>query len=203
MSHRVSALWLVAGSVMLAMATGAAAQTPAPMPPAIAEPQDRPYPGVIRLAVDASDVTRHIFRVRETIPVESGSLTLLYPKWLPGTHRPDGRVDALAGLVIKAHGERVRRVRDMIDVYAFHVDVPAAAKTLELEYQFLSAGDGNEGRIVTTPEMLNLQWTSVVLFPAGHFVSQIMFEPSLKVPDGWQLATALDTASASGSSTTF
>ena len=74
---------------------------------------------------------------------------------------------------------------------------------LELEYQFLSAGDGNEGRIVTTPEMLNLQWTSVVLFPAGHFVGQVTFEPSIRLPDGWQFATALETASASGPSTTF
>jgi predicted metalloprotease with PDZ domain len=122
---------------------------------------------------------------------------------LPGTHGPGGRIDALAGLLIKANGERLKWVRDMVDVYAFHIDVPAEAKTLELEYQFLSAGDGNEGRIVTTPEMLNLQWTSVVLFPAGHFVSQIMFETSLKVPDGWQFATALETASASGPSATF
>jgi predicted metalloprotease with PDZ domain len=170
---------------------------------AIPAPQDVPYPGAIRLAVDATDVTRHVFRVNETIPVASGPLTLLYPKWLPGTHGPNGRIDALAGLVIKSNGERLRWVRDMVDVFAFHVDVPAGAKNLELEYQFLSAGDGNEGRIVTTPEMLNLQWTSVVLFPAGHFVSQITFEPSIRLPDGWQFATALETASASGASTTF
>src|SRR5215470_16875961 len=81
MRRRVPALWLFSGSVVLALAGAAAAQTPAPLPPAIAEPQDRPYPGVVRLAVDASDVGRHIFRIRETIPVESGALTLLYPKW--------------------------------------------------------------------------------------------------------------------------
>jgi predicted metalloprotease with PDZ domain len=215
-SHKSLSFGLTVGCVVLAagsVALGQAPPLPVPLrstivpsafvPRAIVAPKDTPYPGTIRLAVDATDVTRHIFRVRETIPVGSGPLTLLYPKWLPGTHRPDGRVDALAGLVIKADGERVRWVRDMIDVYAFHVDVPAAAKTLELEYQFLSAGDGNEGRIVTTPEMLNLQWTSVALFPAGHFVGQITFEPSIRLPDGWQFATALETASASGASTTF
>jgi predicted metalloprotease with PDZ domain len=199
-------LGLIAGCVALAAGGAALAQTPParlPSTHAIAAPQDAPYPGTIRLAVDATDVTRHVFRVNETIPVGSGPLTLLYPKWLPGTHGPNGRIDALAGLVIKANGERLSWVRDMVDVFAFHVDVPAAAKNLELEYQFLSAGDGNEGRIVTTPEMLNLQWTSVVLFPAGHFVSQIMFEPSIRLPDGWQFATALETASASGASTAF
>jgi predicted metalloprotease with PDZ domain len=201
--RKLLCLAMTAGCVALAagIAVAQAPLTPLPLP--IGAPKDTPYPGTIRLAVDATDVTRHIFRVRETIPVLSGPLTLLYPKWLPGTHRPDGRVDALAGLVIKANGERLRWVRDTVDVFAFHVDVPAEAKNLELEYQFLSAVDGNEGRIVTTPEMLNLQWTSVVLFPAGHFVGQITFEPSMLLPDNWQFATALETASASGPSTTF
>jgi predicted metalloprotease with PDZ domain len=197
---------LIAACAALVTGGTASAQTPLaprPLPHEIAAPKDTPYPGTIRLAVDATDVTRHIFRVQETIPVTGGPLTLLYPKWLPGTHRPDGRIDALAGLVIKANGERLKWVRDAVDVYAFHIDVPAEAKNLDLEYQFLSAGDGNEGRIVMTPEMLNLQWTSVTLFPAGHFVGQITFEPSIQLPDGWQFATALETASAGGASTTF
>ena len=79
-------------------------------------------------------------------------------------------------------------LRDTVDVYAFHVDVPSGAKKLDLEFQFLSAGDGNEGRIVMTPEMLNLQWNSVVLYPAGHCVRQITFEPTIRLPDGWQLS---------------
>ena len=158
---------------------------------------------MIVLAVDATDVTRHIFRVKQTIPVQSGALTLLYPKWLPGNHSPTGRIDALAGLEIHANGKRLGWLRDTVDVYAFHVDVPKGATKLDLEFQFLSAGDGNEGRIVTTPEMLNLQWNSVVLYPAGHFVRQIMFEPTIRFPDGWQFATALEVASASGSSVTF
>src|SRR5215470_10107804 len=117
MSSRKSIpLAFVASCGVLIAAGSALAQTPLPLPPEIAAPKDLPFPGTIRLAVDATDVTRHIFRVKETIPVGSGPLTLLYPKWLPGTHRPDGRVDALAGLVIKADGERVKWVRDMIDV---------------------------------------------------------------------------------------
>lgn len=154
----------------------------------IGAPEDIAYPGTIGLAVDAIDVTRHVFRVKETIPVQGSALTLLYPKWLPGHHSPTGRIDTLAGLEIYAHGKRVEWLRDTVDVYAFHVDVPSGAKKLDLEFQFLSAGDGNEGRIVMTPEMLNLQWNSVVLYPAGHFVRQITFEPTIRLPDGWQLS---------------
>jgi predicted metalloprotease with PDZ domain len=54
-----------------------------------------------------------------------------------------------------------------------------------------------------TPEMLNLQWNSVTLYPASYFVRQVIFEPSIKLPDGWQSATALEAASTAGSSTTF
>ena len=203
MRLRVPALWLFAGSVLLAMAAGAAAQTPAPMPAAIAEPQDRPYPGVIRLAVDASDVARHIFRVRETIPVESGALTLLYPKWGPGNHAPVGRIDSLAGLIIRADGKRVEWARDTVDMYAFHLTVPAGVRSLDLEFQFLSATDDVQGRIVATPEMLNLQWLGVVLYPAGYFARQITVEPSVQLPDEWQFATALEIESTAGATTAF
>ena len=197
-SRSVIALCLLAG-----WAIAASAQTSTPLPPPIAEPQDRPYPGVIRLAVDATDVTRHIFRVRETIPVESGALTLLYPKWGPGTHGPVGRIDSLSGLVIRADGQRVEWARDTVDMYAFHLTVPAGARSLDLEFQFLSATDDNQGRIVTTPEMLNLQWLSVVLYPAGYFARQITVEASVRMPDEWQFATALEVASTAGATTTF
>ena len=197
-SRSVIALCLLAG-----WAIAASAQTSTPLPPPIAEPQDRPYPGVIRLAVDATDVARHIFRVRETIPVESGALTLLYPKWGPGTHGPVGRIDSLSGLVIRADGQRVEWARDTVDMYAFYLTVPAGARSLDLEFQFLSATDDNQGRIVTTPEMLNLQWLSVVLYPAGYFARQITVEASVRMPDEWQFATALEVASTAGATTTF
>jgi len=203
MSLRAPALWFFAGWAMLATAGAAWAQTPAPLPPEVAAPQDRPYPGVIRLAVDAHDLRRHVFRVTETIPVASGALTLLYPKWGPGSHAPVGRIDSLAGLVIRAGGQRLEWTRDTVDMYAFHLTVPAGASSLELEFQFLSPTDENQGRIVVTPEMLNLQWLSVVLYPAGYFVRQIEVEPSVRLPDEWQFATALEIASASGATTTF
>jgi predicted metalloprotease with PDZ domain len=199
MSRRsVIALCLVAG-----WAAAAFAQTPAALPPAIPEPQDRPYPGVIRLVVDASDVTRHVFRVKETIPVQSGALILLYPKWLPGNHGPRGAIDAFGGLKIEAQGRPVEWVRDTVDMYAFHVTVPAGATTLELEFQFLSATDNDQGRIVTTPEMLNLQWNSVALYPAGYNAARITFAPSVRLPDGWQFATALESESGDGPVTAF
>ena len=200
-----SAKWFLAAAVS-GVAISASAQTPPQpmaMPAAIEAPRDAHYPGTITLAVDATDITRHIFRVKEQIPVSGGDMTLLYPKWLPGNHSPTGRVDAVAGLIITANGKRVEWVRDPVDVFAFHVDVPAGAKTLDVEFQFLTSGTGNEGRVVMTPEMLNLQWNAVALYPAGYFTRQIDFAASATLPKGWQFATALETASTSGDTTTF
>jgi predicted metalloprotease with PDZ domain len=177
---------------------------PAPMPAAITAPRDVPYPGTIRLNVDATDIERRIFRVRETVPVRGGdSLVLLYPQWLPGNHSPRGRVDWMAGLTIRANGTRVEWKRDPVDVFAFHVAVPRAATSLDVEFQFLSPVEGDEGRVVVTPEMLNLQWNAVVLYPAGYFSRQIMIEPGVRLPDNWQFGTALETQSTAEGTTRF
>src|SRR3954470_631200 len=53
----------------------------------IPAPRDVAYPGTIQLTVDASDVTRGIFKVSEHVPVPGpGDFVLLYPEWLPGHH---------------------------------------------------------------------------------------------------------------------
>jgi predicted metalloprotease with PDZ domain len=194
---------VVASGIVILGSVCAPAQTPAPPKAPIAAPEDRDYPGTIRLQVDTSDVTRHIFSVTETIPVQAGPLTLFYPKWIPGNHAPTGQIASLAGLLIEADGHKIEWVRDTEDVYAFHLVVPEAATKLNVKFQFLSGGDGGEGRIVTSPEMLNMEWNSVVLYPAGYVVQRMMFEPSVVLPEGWQFATALDTASQTGASVAF
>ena len=166
------------------------------MPAQIAAPKDTPYLGAIRLNVDATDIERHIFKVRETIPVRAGEpLVLLYPQWLPGNHSPSGRVDKLAGLMIYANGARVEWSARSGGRVRIPRCVPAGATTLDVDFQFASPVDSNEGRVVMTPDMLNLQWNAVALYPAGYFARQIMVEPSVRLPDGWQFATALETAS--------
>ncbi|MCC6913460.1 MAG: M61 family metallopeptidase [Rhodospirillaceae bacterium] len=166
-------------------------------------PRDEAYPGAIKLHVDATNTEQRIFKIRASIPTSPGPMTLLFPQWLPANHAPRGPIDKLAGLIVKAGGQRVEWRRDPVEVYAFHIDVPAGATSVDLEYQYLSPTAGDQGRIVVTPEMLNLQWNTVVLYPAGYYARRIPVEASVKLPDGWQMGTALETASASGSETTF
>ena len=164
------------------------------MPPATAAPRDVAYPGgPLVLDVDATDTDRRIVRVRETVPVAgAGPITLLYPQWLPGNHAPRGPLEKLAGLMIRAGGKAVPWLRDPVDVFAFHVDVPTGAKALEIEFQYLSPTAGDQGRVTMTPEMLNLQWNTLALYPAGYFSRRVQVETSVRLPQGWAYATALE-----------
>ena len=99
----------------------------APVTP-IAAPSDRPYPGQIQLTVDASDVSRRIIRVHETLSGIGPDTVLLYPKWVPGTHGPEGTIDRLAGLRIVANGGPVAWTRDPVDVFAFRLHAATSVK---------------------------------------------------------------------------
>ena len=194
-------------ALLLAVAVPALAQNSAPNPvrfhDSIPKPRDHAYPGAITLHVDATNVQQGIFRVKESIPVaKSGHMVLLYPKWIPGKHGPRGEIDKLAGLQISANGQRIAWTRDPVDVFAFHVDVPKGAKALDIEFQFLSATKSDQGRIVMTPAMLNLQWYSLSLYPAGYYTRQIPVNASATYPDNWSAASAIP-AKKQGSTYTY
>jgi predicted metalloprotease with PDZ domain len=175
-----------------------------PLPPAIPAPQDRAFPGRIELHVDATDLDRHIFNVAESVPVPPGAaLTLLLPKWYPGNHGPTGPLPELAGLTVSAGGHELAWRRDVVDMYAFHVDTPADAKFVQVKFQFLSPVDSKDGRVVTTPNMLDVQWRPEILYPAGYFARDILVHPSVSLPAGWQFGTALETEASAGGQVTF
>lgn len=167
--------------------------TALPVLDTVAPARDTPYPGgTIKLEVDATDTAQRIFRVKETIPLaSSGPLTLLMPKWLPGNHAPRGQIEKLTGLVITANGKTIPWTRDPLDVFAFHISIPEGVRSVVAEFQFLSATKPDQGRVVVTDKMLNLQWEAVSLYPAGYYTRQIPIQATVTYPEGWTAATAL------------
>ncbi len=196
---------LVILGVIGSVAPVVASAGPQPMKPAwrVPPPRDVAFPGTIRLDVNATDLAHRVFSVHEVIPVKPGPITLLYPEWIPGHHSPTGPIDKFAGLIVEAKGKRVAWVRDPGNVYAFHIDVPEGATALDLHFQFLSPENRSEGRIVMTPEILNLQWNTVALYPAGYYGRDIEFAPSVTLPKGWELGTALTVAERNGDHVRF
>jgi predicted metalloprotease with PDZ domain len=153
------------------------------------------YPGTMTLEVDATDVTRAIMRVRQTIPVRrSGTLTLRYPEWLPGKHAPRGAIGDMAGLTFTAGNRTLTWRRDVEDVFTFHVEVPAGVREVTASFQFLSPTRGAEGRIVMTPALSNLQWEQVSLYPAGYATRNIPVRLTVALPAGWTGVAAMDGA---------
>ena len=166
---------------------------------AIPAARDVTYPGTIQLTVDATDVTRAIFRVHEHVPVPGpGDFVMLYPKWLPGNHSPTGQINKVAGFRATANGVELKWVRDNLDVYAFHIPVPAGVSAIEVEFQYLSPTDRNQGRVVATPDLASIEWIANSMYPAGYFVRDIPVQASVIVPAGWKVATALRPAGQNG-----
>lgn len=196
MTRRLPTLLAFLAATTLLSPPSRAAQpqpVPLPQPPSIAQPRDTPWPGPVTLAVDATDLARHIFSVHETIPVAAaGDLVVHYPKWVPGNHGPTGPIELLGGLVVHAGDAVLDWTRDPVDSEAFHIPVPAGARSVALDFQYLSPVEDGQGRVVMTPAMLDLQWNAVVLYPAGVFASDIPVDASVRLPDGWHFATALE-----------
>lgn len=148
------------------------------------------------LQVDATDLVHKVMKVRQTIPVaKPGPVALAFPRWIPGTHGPYGDVGPIAGLKFSAAGQTLVWSRDPLDTHRFTVELPAAARALDVEFDAPTPVGRETGRIVMTPDLLNVQWNALLLYPAGVDAKTIRVEPALRIPSGWKVASALRVAS--------
>jgi predicted metalloprotease with PDZ domain len=179
---------------------GPAAALPyAPIPP----PVDRAYPGEIHLSVDASDVQRRIVHVHETVTGVGPNTVLLYPKWLPGTHAPEGPIDRVAGIRFSAAGAPLAWTRDPVNMCAFHLHVPPGTHSVDVDFDYLSPTTPGVGSPEISRDLMQLEWYTLLMYPAGYFVRQIPAQASLKLPEGWQFGTSLAKVGADGTTTSF
>ena len=105
---------------------------------------------VVGLDVDAREVSRGLLTARLVMPVQPGPLTLLYPKWIPGNHRPSGTATSLSGLAFSAGGKPLAWQRDPVDMFAFHLEVPAGVTALQVSMAERSRRNGRAMRAGTS-----------------------------------------------------
>ena len=155
----------------------------------------------IKLLVDATDAPRKIFHARMSIPAKPGTLTLYYPKWIPGEHGPTGPIQDLAGLRFAANGQTLHWRRDLLDGWTFHVEVPAGASSVEASLDFISPA-GPEGiytgGATATDRMAVLNWNTMLLYPEGWTSDELTYEASLKLPAEWKFGTSLPVSAEAG-----
>jgi predicted metalloprotease with PDZ domain len=149
----------------------------------------------ILVTVDATHAPEKILHAQLQIPVVPGQVTLVYPKWIPGEHGPTGPIDDLTGLQFYANGERLTWRRDLVEMFAFHVTVPAGVNTLEarLDLVLPAPAEGFSSGASATSQLDMVSWNQLVLYPAqtGRSTDDVPITATLKISAGWHYGTAL------------
>ena len=156
----------------------------------------------VTLSVDASDAPRKMFHAQLRIPATSGTLTLYYPKWIPGEHGPTGPITDLTGLKFTASGKPLKWRRDLLDGFTFHVEVPAGENEVIADLDYASPASyeaGYSGGMAATEKLYIVNWNTLVLYPAGYPSDQLTYNASLRLPAGWKFGTSLHVTNQVGS----
>src|SRR5277367_2425416 len=195
MTFRQLGLWMILVCAV-ALPVGAQKTKAATKPPA----------PTITLSVDASDAPRKMFHAQMRIPASPGTLTLYYPKWLPGEHGPTGPITDLTGLKFTAGGKTLKWRRDLLDGFTFHVDVPEGENevTANLDYASpVSDEHDSSAGMSATEKLCIVDWDTLLLYPAGYSSDQLTYSASLRLPTEWKFATSLHVSSQSGNNIQF
>ena len=162
-------------------------------------------PGPIRIFVDASQAPQKILHSHMQIPVQPGPMVLYYPQWIPGEHMPDGPIINVAGFKLTAGGKELQWQRDLVDMFAMHVDIPQGVTSLDADFDFLlaSPASGFSAGASATAYLDVLSWNQLLFYPKGYAARDLTFVPSLKLPAGWKFGTALPGAKQNGDTVNF
>src|SRR6202011_2140273 len=155
--------------------------------------------------VDARDAPRGIERVHLVLPVKPGKLTLLYPKWLPGEHAPNGPIGGVSGLKFSANGQAIAWQRDAENMFAFHLTVPAGVSALDAVFEVDAVAEAgyNNAQRTSTESLAIVLWNQLVLSPAGARSDDLRFSATLQLPVGWRFGTALPRSPGAGDGAQF
>lgn len=138
----------------------------------------------IRITADLSEAPRKLYHAEIDLPVKPGENSFTTPQWIPGNHRPTGPVDDITGVVFSVDGKPIPWRRDDVDLYEFHVEVPKGVTTLHVHLDCIVLSRASDKIAV-------LEWEKLLLYPAHRPVRDIPIQPSVTVPAGWGLGTAL------------
>jgi predicted metalloprotease with PDZ domain len=151
----------------------------------------------IALNVDASDISRKVVHVRAVIPATPGQpLTLHYPRWIPGRHRPVGQIANVTEFRVRAGATALEWKRDDADPFSFIVPIPQGVSAVEVTFDLLLAAGAEGGAqfmTVASPRVMTMNWNDVLVYPKCEAPLKLTIEPALQLPAKWKYGTALVT----------
>jgi predicted metalloprotease with PDZ domain len=111
----------------------------------------------------------------------------------------------MVSLRVQGGGKTIPWKRDAVNMYGFHVDVPAGVSSLDVGFDFIAPpeADGFSSGASTTPELAVINWNQLLLYPQGSSADDFQLQATLKVPGGWRYGTALPIQRESGNEIEF
>lgn len=157
------------------------------------------------LELDARSAERGLMVAHLVVPAAPGPFTLVYPEWIPGEHGPTGPLNDVADLQISGGGAPLAWQRDLVDLYAFHVNVPAGVNSLDVTFNVLlnASSDVIGSDVMSSANIAIVNWNRVLLYQQGTFAREVYVKPSIVLPDGWDYGTALPDARRDGNRISF
>jgi len=164
-------------------------------------------PQWMKIDVDARDLPRKLLRARITIPATAGEMTLMYPKWVPGTHAASGPVENIGGLRISLpDGTPIAWRRDDVEMWKFYCTTPEGATQVLVDIDYIcSQPDANSMGIDSFGNSLIgvINWNTCLLYTPNVKSADVKVTATLQLPDGWKYATALATENVNDGKVSF
>ncbi len=145
----------------------------------------------IQITADLSEAPRRLYHAEIELPVKPGPVSLITPQWIPGNHAPTGPVAHITGIVFYANGQKLAWRRDDVNLYEYHLTVPAGVTSVHAHLDAIVPDR-------VSRHLACLEWERLLLYPAHVPVHDILIEPSVTVPAGWGIGTALIKMGTSG-----
>lgn len=157
------------------------------LPSCLAASQRQP----ISLYVDASDSVRKLFHSELAIPVHSGPITLVYPRWgIPTYEFPAAVLNNIVRLKMSGNGQALEWKRDLVDKFSFHVVVPDNVNVLNVTMDVIAPANRSDLNAATA-QLFVLDWYTLVLYPQGAAADETAIAARLRLPAGWKHACAI------------
>ena len=140
---------------------------------------------IIEIFVDLTEAHRNLIQTFVEFPVQPGTTaTFTTPLWIQESHRDNGPVAGIAGLVFVGHGKELKWHRNPKAANEYCVEIPADVRIITTS--FTSSINWKVTRRLST-----LGWEYVLLHPNHKSLDKVLIQPSIIVPKGWGAATAL------------